>query len=214
MLAVLAICGVASANDTASIDAISPLTPPCDPARAYCFAVQIHMAETADGPVVPAAWIANQLAIANQQFAPIHIGFQVAGVQVAPAGTEHVRTRAQRTALGRALAGRVIHVFVTGQLENIDQSTTPVFGVAWRVDQRKIIIISAKSWDQTLAHELGHVFGLPHSTYPISIMNKTPREEPARENRTFAEEEFAAMGPGMQRLVRSKIIENLARRRD
>ncbi|MDB4960686.1 MAG: hypothetical protein JWP01_685 [Myxococcales bacterium] len=214
MLAVLAICGVASAKDTASIDAISPLTPPCDPARAYCFAVQLHVAQTADGLVVPPAWIANQLAIANQHFAPLDVGFQIAGVQVAPPGTEHVRTRAQRNALGSAVTGRVIHVFVTAQLENVDQSTTPVFGVAWRVKQRKIIILSAKSWDRTLAHELGHVFGLPHSTYPISIMNKTPREEPARETRTFADEEVAAMGPGMKRLLRSKVIENLARRRD
>jgi hypothetical protein len=225
MLAVLAMSGVASANDlsapsaptapsvASSLEEVAELAPRCDPDRRYCFALQIHVAPTDQGLVVAPAWIANQLAVANQHFAQLDVGFEVAGVELATPETAHVKTRAQRSALGTGLRGGVIHVFITGQLENVDESATPVFGVAWRVNKRKIIIVSAKAWHVTLAHEIGHVFGLPHSEYPISIMNKTPRDEPPRETRTFADEEFTAMGPGIQRLLRGGVLENLVGRR-
>jgi hypothetical protein len=52
----------------------------------------------------------------------------------------------------------------------------------------------------------------PHSTYAISIMNKTPREEPPQEDRTFAEQEIAAMRRRLRTLVRTKVIVPLAKR--
>jgi len=44
-----------------------------------------------------------------------------------------------------------------------------------------------------LAHELGHFFGLPHSKYPVSIMNKTPRDDPPHAERGFHAKELAIM---------------------
>ena len=82
------------------------------------------------------------------------------------------------------------------------------YGVTWRLpkDSRKFVIVSAQALERTLAHELGHFFGLPHSTYAISIMNKADRAEPPVEQRTFADEEIAAMRPNLERLLRDKVI--------
>lgn len=85
------------------------------------------------------------------------------------------------------------------------------YGVTWwTTDDRKLIILLTQAWERTLAHELGHFFGLPHSKYAISIMNKTPREEPPLEERTFHEKELAKMKPPLRQLLRNKTLQNLA----
>ena len=67
----------------------------------------------------------------------------------------------------------------------------------------KLVILSTQAWARTLAHELGHVFGLPHSTYPISIMNKSERKDPPPDQRTFDPKELAAMKPRIAYFVKS-----------
>jgi len=100
----------------------------------------------------------------------------------------------------------VVHVFVTGQLDDIDTPGAVAYGVTWRRGDTKYVILSTQAWERTLAHELGHVFGLPHSTHPISIMNKTPRTEPPPEERRFADEELAAMKRRLAQIVKAKVL--------
>ncbi len=182
---------------------------------ALTFQIQLHVAADDNGRVAAQAWIDGQLAAANRHFAPLDVSFELGAVDDLPSSAMHVETRADRNALAKGrLTGKVIHVFVVGQLDDVDKEGATAYGVTWRrpSDARRYIIISVQALERTLAHELGHFFGLPHSKFPISIMNKTERKEPPMDQRTFADEEIAAMRPIIERLVRDKVIVAVPRR--
>jgi hypothetical protein len=203
--------GARQASAEPDLEALTRDAPRCDAARAFCFGLAFHIAVGEDGPVATADWITGQLAGANRHFAPLGVGFQITGVTPLPAAALRVKDRQQRNALGATIAGTVVDVFVTGQLDDVDIDGGFARGVTWPgKGGRKFIIISTQAPERVLAHELGHVFGLPHSRYPISIMNKTPRDEPPVEQRTFADEEIAVMRSQRSRLVRDKALANLA----
>ncbi len=203
---VLLLAGVAHAEDP--LDTIAKVAPSCDRTRAHCFGIQLHVAGDERGLVASPEWIATQLAVANRHFERLGIGFDVAGIDALPASAVHIETRGDRDALGEQLAGRMIHVFVVGKLDDVDEEGQIAYGVTWhtRRDDRKYVIVSAQALERTLAHELGHFFGLPHSTYSISIMNKSDRAEPPLDQRTFADEEIEAMRPALKRLLRDRVI--------
>jgi hypothetical protein len=216
-----ALCGVlAPAAARADVDrelaALAAALPACEAARAHCIGIQLHVpvaVDRSDALIAQADWLAVQLSEANRHFMPIDVGFQVVGADALPAGAGHIATPADRDAVadGR-LTGKVIHVFITGQLDDVDQPGEVIRGVTWhrRGDDRKYVILSTVAPERVLAHELGHVFGLPHSGYAISIMNKRPRTEPPIEQRTFADPELMAMRPVLRRLLRNQVIADLA----
>ena len=190
-----------------ALTAFETAVPACPDAIAHCYALQLHIGVQQDAHVATPEFIAAQIAMANQHFAAADIAFQVKGV------VEHdkpsVLTRADRNKVARKRKGAgAIDVFLVAELGDIDNAGAFINGVAWRVPKgtQKIIILSATAWERTLAHELGHVFGLPHSEYPISIMNKTPRDEPPQDQRRFADEEFVTIRAQRKRLVRDKVI--------
>ena len=219
--------GRAARGDVAAeIAAMSAALPPCDTARAHCLAIRLHITAggegRGDGPgdrpgdrlIAAPDWLAAQLATANRQFAALDVGFQVAGVDALPASCARIATRRDRDALASRLGGTVIDVFITGQLDDVDRPDGIIRGVTWHVrgGERKYVIVSTAAPGRVLAHELGHVFGLPHSSYAISIMNKTERAEPPPEERRFADEELAAMRPVLERLLRAQVIADVAPR--
>lgn len=212
------VCSVlAPAAARADVDrelaALTAALPACEVARAHCIGIQLHVpvaVDRGDAVIAHAEWLAVQLAEANRHFAPIDVGFQVVGADALPAGAGHVATPADRDAVadGR-LTGKVIHLFLTGQLDDVDQPGEEIRGVTWhrRGEERKYVILSTVAPERVLAHELGHVFGLPHSAYAISIMNKRPRTEPPVERRTFADAELTAMRPVLRRLLREQLAD-------
>jgi hypothetical protein len=197
---------------------IAAAIPACDAQRTSCFGLRLHVVDREGGTVASAAWIANQVALANQHFASVDIAFEASGVDALPASAAHVVTRRDRDALANGkdrLGGGVIHVYVVGALDDVDVPGEARNGVAWRrpKDSRKYIIIAATALPLTLAHELGHVFGLPHSTYVESIMNKTRRADPPIEQRGFAAPERKKIRAHRKRLVRDGSLVHHARAR-
>ena len=189
--------------------------PVCDPARAHCFGVRLHVTVSDTGPIAAADWLAVQLAAANRHFAALDVGFQVTGIDALPASCARIATPRERDAVSEGrLSDGALDVFVTGALDDIDRPGEFIRGVTWhtRGSDHKYVILSTVAPERVLAHELGHVFGLPHSKYAISIMNKTERAEPPPEQRTFADEEVAAMRPVLKRLLRDRRIADVARK--
>lgn len=200
-----ATAGGAGASE-ADLEALVKAAPPCDPARARCIGIRLHVAAGDGGLVAPPDWVARQVASANRHFAPLDVGFQVMGADALPEAAARIEDAPERTQLARLVAGTVIDVFVTAQLDDIDIKGGVIYGVTWPAGSKKYVIVSTMAWERTLAHELGHVFGLPHSTYAISIMNKRERKEPPIEQRTFHPDELAVMRGQLARLLREKVI--------
>jgi len=207
MLVLLA--GPAAAQEV-DLEALAKTAPRCEPSRKHCLGIRLHVAVVDGGPVASADWVARQLQQVNQHFAPLDVGFQVTGVGALPADAARIEDAKERTQLAPRVAGTVIDVFVTAQLDDIDIKDGVIYGVTWPKGTKKYIIISTMAWERTLSHELGHVFGLPHSGYAISIMNKSDRKEPPLEQRTFHADELAVMRGQLQRLLRDKVIAAIA----
>lgn len=215
MFGILVGTGVLAADAAAQPDLakLAADAPTCDVARKTCLGIALHVPVTEDGPIATSAWIASQLAEANRHFALLDIGFQIVRTGTLPASVARIEDRQERDTLGARLGTGVIDLFLTGQLDDIDTSGAQANGVTWRKGSRKFVIVSTRAWERTLAHELGHVFGLPHSTHAISIMNKTERAEPPHDQRTFHADELTKMTPRIRHLVRAKVFTNLATKR-
>jgi hypothetical protein len=203
-----AFAGPAAAAPTEDILAAAPGCPEGAEARAHCFGLRLHVVIDGEAAVAEPAWIAAQVAMANRQFAPIDVGFALASVDALPASARDIKTRADRDGLVVGLpAAGVVDVFLVGHMDDVDVEGNEVYGVHWRQrkhQERRYVILSARARERTLAHELGHYFGLPHSTYPASLMNKTPREDVPVEQRRFVDEELAIMRAALRTIVRRK----------
>lgn len=163
-----------------------------------CFELALHVVPD----VVTDDWIAALEATANRHFAAVDAGFDEMSRDALPADRSHIVTRADRDGFAKQVTDSRIHVFVIGKLENVDEPNVPVHGVTWRAKGKKYVIVASDSIDRVLAHELGHVFGLPHSTYNISIMNKTKRDDPPMDQRRFSDEEQALLKDSVKRLAK------------
>lgn len=78
---------------------------------------------------------------------------------------------------------KAIHVFIVNSISDTDDPTSTIAGVHWKYNGnqkeclgRHYIILSARdSNPDTLAHELGHWFGLPHAPDMENLMFSGPR---------------------------------------
>lgn len=160
------------------------------PQVAHCFGVRFWV-HAADGVAVANdAWLISSVAFANRMFAPVDAGFTIVEVRTATFAAQ-INSRKLRTAVVTSSpASKWIDVMVVPSLFDLDTPNFPLWGVHWRATakRRGILLNASAAWDRTLAHELGHYFGLPHSSYAISIMNKTLRTTPWADRR-FADAE-------------------------
>jgi hypothetical protein len=199
-----------AAATTTDLTAFVRDTPRCDPARPHCFGIHLHVVVTPDGPVQTAAWMREQIVQVHRNFALIDTSLEVIAADAVPASEMEIDTRDERDALGHDRFTRgIVHVFVVGRLADVDIEGQEIRGVHWRerADRtHRWVILSKIAGSLVLSHELGHFFGLPHSTYDISLMNKTVRLTPLVTELTFAEPEVEVMRKHRERMLRSKML--------
>lgn len=121
------------------------------------------------------SWLAEHVRRANLLFADSKITFNADYELLDRGEALNLRTRKDRHALGKHLTDRpVIHVFVVQSLKDVDIPDKWISGVHWRprgLPGKHFVILSRKARPWTLAHELGHFFGNPHSQTVNNIMS-------------------------------------------
>jgi hypothetical protein len=170
--------------------------------------IRLHLAQDRCQFVQDETWIKWQIDQSNQLFSEIGICFEIK--TILPLATDQIEMKDQtmRTAIGqKRLKSGAIDVFVVGRLADIDIKGEEIRGVHWRHpkdrQKQRWIILSKIARDFVLAHELGHYFDLPHSTYESSIMNKTPRDFPISK-RGFVVDEYSIMKKAKERMFQDE----------
>ena len=123
--------------------------------------VRFHVVQDGDGAIVDAGWLDDQIRRANLVFIPTGMLFEAA--DVVPLSETHAElfTRADRSQLAQHLEPRVVNVFVVSSMLDVDNETEWRRGVHWRVPSRgHFIVLTETGPPTTLAHELGHYFGV------------------------------------------------------
>lgn len=157
-----------------------------------CVGIRVHLVQEKGRSVQDAKWWAEQIEFTQRLFAEVKVSVRTLSVEPLDARFADLRTPADRDALYKFAHGKeAVDVFVVRRLADIDRIGEEIRGVHWRRRsdiKHRWVIVSSIAMPGLLAHELGHFFGLPHSRYKISIMNK--RRAPGRP--PFAERVFAA----------------------
>jgi hypothetical protein len=141
---------------------------------ALAVVLTVHVAAGADGPIADDAWLDHEVATATERLGGAEISRTAGGADGVP---DAIATVDDRDALA-AMADDdgTVHVFVVERVADKDKDGV-IGGVTWVHGRRRYIIVShTDGREDTLAHELGHFFGLSHTSDPHDLM--TPAREP------------------------------------
>ena len=152
------------------------------PSRSQTVVTTLPIVVHADAPESVRAWLDDQVAQASALFAAADVAFELVEVRASPsaeplasiedrAARDALRTRVALSAAGEPTR---VNVFLTERLVDVDDPPNERMGVHWRARRARnvhYVILSHRAWPTTLAHELGHYFGNPHSRTPNNIMS-------------------------------------------
>ena len=148
--------------------------------RAQTVVTTLPIVVHADAPESVRAWLDDQVAQANGLFAAADVAFELVEVRASAEPLASIEDRAARDSLRTRVvlsgAGEPtrVNVFLTERLVDVDDPPNERMGVHWRARRARnvhYVILSRRAWPTTLAHELGHYFGNPHSRTPNNIMS-------------------------------------------
>ena len=174
--------------------------PACPAKRQNCIALDLWL--TSD--FIDTSWLETQLEVANDKLATVDAGVQVVAVHTLPTELAQTDTLRQRNQLGRLGAQTPLRWFVVRHLADAEDPSAVRKGVTWRNGEAFWVIGSQTGMRWVLAHELGHVLGLPHSKEAASLMNKSPRVWPPPWQIGFTPREQPVMRRTLARLVQQK----------
>ncbi len=159
----------------------------------------VHIVErSTGGPLRDADWLSARVERASAAFTPAGATFRVAARPTLSRDHVRIESAAGRDALAEYVDDSAIHVFVVHTLASIEgRDHFPIDGVHWRGGGAHFVILSAFDREDTLAHELGHYFGLGH-TRGRDLMNQR-RPEEAR----FSARQLRALRPRLRRAAAS-----------
>jgi hypothetical protein len=154
---------------------------PVRPARAgerVLLPIKLHVVREGAAKVVTDAFLEQELARANEIYAPYGVAFAVVESVELPAEHAALDTREQRDALGAYVQRGAIDCFVVRALRDVDAPERMRRGVHWHVRSRQgtphFVILSSIAGADVLAHELGHYLGNPkHSETPGNLLSYT-----------------------------------------
>jgi len=136
--------------------------------------LSIAVAEKGGAAVRGEAWIAEQLAEVDRLFLPLGLSIRKASSRVLPEGLAALETRGDRDELAKQLEAKRINVMIVESLRDVDDPKLFRMGVHWRhrkTPAKHYVIVAASARPSTLAHELGHFFGLSHSDVTDNLMS-------------------------------------------
>jgi hypothetical protein len=121
-----------------------------------------------------APWIDAQLAEVERLFEPVGLRFRKTQQHILSARFARLETRQDRDALDEARVPSLVNVFVVASLRDVDDTRMYRMGVHWRhttTPAHRWVIVTVDALQSTLAHELGHWLGLPHTQTVDNLMS-------------------------------------------
>lgn len=151
---------------------------PAARARTSTVGLTVHIASEDGVPITTRRQVAQWIARANRALSPHGLQVELRRIVPMTGHTRVTRARERRELASMAAHDGTIHVFVTESLD--PQRYTPrrrVRGLHWRyhglnrdLRQREFVMVTLGAPRTTLAHEIGHLMGLRHSTAENNIM--------------------------------------------
>ncbi|MBW2523315.1 MAG: hypothetical protein JRI23_04040 [Deltaproteobacteria bacterium] len=132
------------------------------------------MAQHEGAPVVSDRWVTRQVAEAIRLMAPQGITIRKVAQRKLDPRFAALETPEDRDAVSAEVEPKVINVFIVRSLRDIHRTERFIMGVRWRLRRnlaKDYVILSTKALPTTLAHELGHYLGNPHSPVDNNIMS-------------------------------------------
>ncbi len=152
----------------------APAKLPSLPIRPRIAVVSSTGTEPKSKPIVDAAFVAEQLENAQRLFGAFGVGFALDDARDLDAKHLALETRSDRDALAVWLDSTAINVFFVESLRDVDNPDRYRMGVTWRklTDlKKKYIVVASSARPTTMAHELGHYFGLDHTSVKNNLMS-------------------------------------------